>query len=247
MTRFLFIFFVVLSLARSESVPNQLSPEEAKGGWELLWDGKTSAGWRSAYEPSFPSHGWEIKDGVLSVLPTGKPGSSGGDLITEKKFANFELVVDFRVTAGANSGIKYFVDAEVNQGREGAQLGLEYQIIDDLRHPDAKAGKNGDRSLASLYDLYPASSAKKPHAVGEWNTARIVVQGAHVEHWLNGEKVLEYTRFTDAFRNAVKESKYQRWPRFGELKEGHILLQEHGDAVSFRNLKIRLLPGVEQK
>jgi hypothetical protein len=184
-----------------------------------------------------------MKEGVLTILGTGKVGTSGGDIITAEKFSNFDLSFDFKITSGANSGIKYFIDAEVNAGREGSQLGLEYQIIDDESHPDAKLGKNGDRTMGSLYDIVPPVATKRSKPIGEWNTGRIVVRGAHVEHWLNGEKVVEFTRFTPDFRRAVKESKYKKWPTFGELNSGHILLQEHGGTVSFRNLKILALPG----
>lgn len=226
---------------------NTLTPEESQAGWRLLWDGQTSNGWRSARSASFPARGWEMRDGVLSVLRSdGHEGGQGGDIVTEERFTDFELCVDFRITPGANSGIKYYVDPTLNQG-EGSSIGLEFQILDDERHPDAKFGKNGNRTLASLYDLYPASSRKKPRPVGEWNTARIVSRGARVEHWLNGEKVLEYERFTPQFRADVKGSKYKIWPNFGDLHEGHILLQDHGDAVSFRNIKIHVFPAASPK
>lgn len=226
---------------------NTLTPEESQAGWRLLWDGQTSNGWRSARSATFPARGWQVRNGVLSVLRSdGHEGGQGGDIITAERFADFELSVDFKITTGANSGIKYYVDPNLNQG-EGSSIGLEFQILDDERHPDAKLGKNGNRTLASLYDLYPASTAKKPRPVGEWNTARIVSRGAHVEHWLNGEKVLEYERFTPQFRADVKESKYKIWPNFGEFQEGHILLQDHGDAVSFRNIKIHVLSSASPK
>lgn len=183
-----------------------------------------------------------MKDGILFVLKSdGHEGGVGGDIITVEEFANFELTVDFKISPGANSGIKYYVDADLNKGG-GSAIGLEYQLLDDERHPDAKAGRNGNRTVASLYDLYPASATKPVNPPGEWNTARIVSRGAHVEHWLNGVKVLEYTRFTGQFRKDVAESKYKVWPGFGELREGHILLQDHGDEVYFRNIKILLLP-----
>lgn len=221
--------------------PNQLTAEETKAGWRLLWDGKTAAGWRSARSQTFPATGWQMKDGVLFIEKSGgKESGGGGDIITLEKFSDFELSVDFKLTPGANSGIKYFVDAELNKG-PGSAIGLEYQVLDDALHPDAKLGKNGNRTLASLYDLYPAAATKKPRPIGEWNTARIISRGAHVEHWLNGEKVLEYTRFTPQFRADVKQSKYKTWPAFGELHEGHLLLQDHGDNIYFRNIKVRVL------
>jgi Domain of Unknown Function (DUF1080) len=226
----------------ADSGVTSLSPAEAQDGWRLLWDGRTTQGWRSARSPNFPSKGWEIRDGILTVLPSGgREGGLGGDIITVDEYSDFELLVDFKITPGANSGIKIFVDPEINKG-PGSSIGLEYQILDDALHPDAKLGKNGNRTLGSLYDLYPPSPDKKPNPVGEWNTARIISRGGHVEHWLNGEKILEYTRFTPEFRERVRESKFRVWPGFGELHKGHILLQDHGDGVSFRNIKIRLLP-----
>jgi hypothetical protein len=232
---------LALTAALHATVPNTLTIEEQRAGWKLLWDGKTAEGWRSARADKFPAKGWQMKDGVLLVLKSdGSEGGRGGDIVTREKYSDFELSVDFKITPGANSGIKYFVDAELNKG-PGSSIGLEYQILDDVRHPDAKEGRNGNRTLASVYDLYPASAAKRSNPVGEWNTARVVSRGAHVEHWLNGEKVVEYDRFTPTFRKDVQESKYKTWPGFGEWKDGHILLQDHGDEVHFRNLKIRVL------
>lgn len=221
---------------------NTLNNQEKTDGWQLLWDGKTTDGWRSARSDKFPEKGWEIKDGVFSVLPSGGAESAnGGDIVTREKFAGFELMADFKITPGANSGIKYYVDPDLNKSG-GSAIGLEYQILDDLRHPDAKLGRDGDRTMASLYDLIPAATSKKTNPIGEWNTARIISRGHHVEHWLNGQKVLEYERGSAEFRDLVAKSKYAKWSDFGELPDGPILLQDHGDAVSFRNIKIRRLP-----
>ncbi len=220
---------------------NTLTEQEKKDGWKLLWDGKTSEGWRSAKSDKFPEKGWTMENGVFSVVGSeGKESANGGDIVTREKFANFELVADFKITPGANSGIKYYVNTDLNKGA-GSAIGLEYQILDDERHPDAKLGKDGDRTMASLYDLYTASPNKKPNPIGEWNTARIVSRGTHVEHWLNGQKVLEYERGSADFRARVAASKYAHWGSFGELPDGPILLQDHGDAVSFRNIKLRPL------
>jgi len=228
------------SAANSAAAPNTLTDAEKKAGWRLLWHGRTTAGWRGARLSDFPSKGWEIKNGLLSVDETGGAESTaGGDIITVEKFGAFELSLDFKITPGANSGIKYYVDPELNKGT-GSAIGLEFQILDDDRHPDAKLGRDGNRTVGSLYDLIPAGG-KKVNPVGQWNTARIVSRGRHVEHWLNGVKVLEFERGSPAFRDFVKASKYTKWPAFGELPEGHILLQDHGNRVSFRNIKLRPL------
>ncbi len=221
-------------------LPNTITPREAKEGWKLLWDGKTTAGWRGAKLETFPAKGWEIKDGVLSVLAAeGRESAAGGDIVTVNEYKDFELLVDFKITKGANSGIKYFVDTTLNKG-EGSSIGCEYQILDDAVHPDAKAGVNGNRKLAGLYDLIPPRNVRF-NGVGEWNRARIVVRGAHVEHWLNGFKTVEYERGTQMWRALVDHSKYTVWGRFGEAPKGRILLQDHGNLVSFRSIKIREL------
>lgn len=221
---------------------NRLTYAEAQDGWQMLWDGATAAGWRGARLEAFPEAGWAMEDGVLRVLSSGGAESAaGGDIVTLESYGDFEMKADFRITEGANSGIKYYVDTELNKG-EGSAIGLEYQILDDLRHPDAKLGNHeGSRTLASLYDLIAADPAKPAGEIGEWNTAHIVSKGGHVEHWLNGVKVLEYERGSEAYRQLVAESKYKVWPGFGEAQRGHILLQDHGDQVDFRNIKIKPL------
>ncbi|MBC2838703.1 DUF1080 domain-containing protein [Robiginitalea sp. SC105] len=221
---------------------NHLTQAEKDAGWELLWDGKTTEGWRGARLDSFPEQGWVIEDGVLTVLASGGGESeAGGDIVTENLYGDFDLQVDFRITEGANSGIKYYVDTELNK-REGSAIGLEYQILDDARHPDAKLGNHdGSRTLASLYDLMQAAPSKPVNPIGQWNTARIRSEDGHVEHWLNGVKVLEYERGSDAYRQLVAESKYKVWPGFGEAEKGQLLLQDHGNRVSFRNIKIKTL------
>ena len=222
-------------------IPNTVSAQEARAGWKLLWDGRTTNGWRGARLSTFPANGWEIKDGGLSVLETeGKEAAAGGDIVTVNRYQNFELIVEYNLTRGANSGIKYFVDTELNQG-EGSSIGAEFQILDNDVHPDAKLGVKGNRTNAGLYDLIAPQNVRF-NGIGEWNRARIVVQGRHVEHWLNGFKTVEYERGTQMWRALVDKSKYVAWPRFGEAPHGHILLQDHGNRVSFRSIKIRELP-----
>ena len=224
------------------TMANSLSGFEKKAGWQLLFDGKTSNGWKGAYKDSFPENGWEINDGVLKVLPSsGGESTNGGDIVTIEKFSAFDLSFDFNLSPGANSGVKYFVT--LSENNPGSAIGLEYQLLDDTLHPDAKMGISGNRTLASLYDLIKAEKTTrfiKPP--GKWNTGRIVVYpNNHVEHYLNGIKVLEYERGSQAYRDLVAISKYKIWPNFGEAKEGHILLQDHGNEVSFRSIKIRKL------
>ena len=224
----------------TEPAPNTLSLQEKKEGWKLLFDGTTMKGWRGAYSDSLPAKGWWVKDGLLVVRASGGAEAAyGGDIVTADEYSSFEMVVDFKLTEGANSGIKYFV-IEQQPKSPGSAIGLEYQLLDDTRHPDAKLGINGNRTLASLYDLIPATN-KTVYPIGQWNHARIVVRGKHVEHWLNGTKVLEYERGGKEFLAHKAASKFKDREGFGEAPQGHILLQDHGDQVFFRNIKIRTL------
>jgi len=226
-------------IPQTSFLDNTLTEREKKEGWRLLFDGVTSKGWMNARTKSFPSSGWEIRDGILSVSPETKTRGGGGDIVTIEKFIDFELVVDFRYTRGANSGIKYFVDTEINNGSL-ASIGCEYQILDDRNHPDAKAGVGGNRTLAGLYDLI-APRNKRDNGIDIWNRAIIIVKGNKVQHWLNGIMTLEYDRGNDSWKALVAKSKFFNSPGFGEVREGRILLQDHGDKVSFKNIKIRPL------
>lgn len=223
---------------------NELTHSQADWGWELLYDGSTMEHWRSARRDEFPESGigtgWDYNNGVIKINESGGQESvDAGDIVTRELFSDFELWVDFKITPGANSGIKYFVDADLNKG-EGSSIGLEYQVLDDERHPDAKLGSHeGSRTVASLYDLIKAEN-KQMNGIGDWNHARIISAGDHVEHWLNGRKVLEYDRNTPDFQRLVDESKYKIWPGFGTWTEGNILLQDHGNEVEYRNIFIRI-------
>ena len=224
---------------------NQLTDYELQQGWRLLWDGKTSTGWRGAKLDDFPASGWNMEDGILSVDETEGLESTGpGDIVTLEGFSNFELQFEFRLSEGANSGVKYFVDPDLNLG-PGSAIGCEFQILDDVVHPDAKLGVNGNRTLGSLYDLITAENlqtdgrAKQFKGIGQWNQGRIVSNDGHVEHWLNNEKVIEFNRFTQTFRALVAYSKYKIWDGFCQWPDGRILLQDHGNEVSYLSIKVR--------
>ncbi|WP_276346546.1 DUF1080 domain-containing protein [Daejeonella sp. JGW-45] len=225
------------------TIPNNLSSQEKNQDYSLLWDGKTTKGWRGAAKAKFPEKGWEIKDDELRVLKSdGGESINGGDIVSEKLFSAFELKFDFKLSEGANSGVKYFVTEK--EGNKGSAIGLEYQLLDDARHPDAKMGIDGNRTSSGLYDLIapkklPPALARK---TGAWNQGIIrVYPDNRVEHWLNGYKVVEYQRGAEEYKKLVAGSKYKIWDNFGLAAEGRILLQDHGDAVSFRSIKVKTL------
>lgn len=219
------------------TIPNHLSSDDITEGWELLFDGNTVNGWRAAHKDKFPEKGWRVKNGAMILTPSSERNAQGGgDIVTLEEFEDFELHIEFMIPEGANSGIKYLVTEEYDL--HDYTVGLEYQILDDKAHPDALMGINGNRTMASLYDLIPAKASKKLY-IDQWNKARIIVNGNHIEHWLNGEKVLEYDRDDHEFDALVVKSKFKDVKGFGKWDKGHILLQDHGDEVHFRNIKIR--------
>lgn len=227
--------FLFLWTGNIYSQDNQLTAKEKKEGWVLLFNGKNLDGWTSVGKDTPPAFGWVVEDGILNVRKQGD--KRGGDIITQDQYSDFDLKVDFRITKGANSGIKYFF----TKYEKGGWLGLEYQILDDENHPDAKLGRDGNRLEGGLYDMLP-TSPKQVNPIGEWNQARIVAKGTKVTHYLNGKKILSFDRSSEQYKKAWQLSKYKNSkPMFGDVKEGHILLQDHGDEVSFRNVKIKVL------
>ncbi len=240
-------------------VPNTLSAQEEAQGWTLLFDGETTDGWRGAGRESFPERGWKVENGVLIVEASGGAEAAyGGDIVTEEEYTLFDFSMDFMLSEGANSGIKYFITE--SYGSDASAIGLEFQLLDDERHLDAARGTAGNRTLGALYDLIPPADGKTVRGPGNWNRARITVSGVHVHehvmgsrmqqhtfagshvtHWLNDRIAVEYERGNQAFDALVARSKYAVWEGFGHWQSGHILLQDHGDEVHFRSIKVRRL------
>jgi len=214
----------------SQAAPvNTLSAEEQQAGWKLLFDGKSTAGWRN-YKGQTVGAGWTVIDGILT-----RSGDGAGDIITADKYRNFELALDWRISEGGNSGILY-------RGSEDNdfiwQSAPEMQILDDARHPD---GQSPLTSAGSVFAVYPAPRGVV-HPAGEWNSARVLVNGNHVEHWLNGQKLFDYEIGSPDWLDRVAKSKFKTVPTYGRAAEGYIGLQDHGDKVEFRNIRIRVLP-----
>lgn len=236
--------FVGLAAAQS---PNRLAPAERAEGWRLLFDGTSLAGWRGLGHDSVPTAHWRVIDGAIVKIPTAKVRRqadgqpvAGGDLMTIEAFRDFELAFEWRVTPGANSGVKYNVSEALSRKHASnhAALGFEYQVLDDMLHPDNTIASH---RAGSLYDIIEAGGAKRLRPVGEWNSARIVLRGNHGEHWLNGAKVVEYDLGTARLDSLLERSKYKPIPGFADRRRGHIILQDHGDEVHFRSIKIREL------
>jgi hypothetical protein len=218
-------------LSAQTQTPNSLTTKEINQGWILLFDGVTTKGWTTVSGNPVLS-GWDVSDGCIST----KKGEKGGDIITLNQYSDFDLSLDFKIEPGCNSGVKYFF----SKYETGGNLGMEYQIIDDVLGEDNKLANH---LCGSFYDVLPPDESKKKiNPAGQWNNIRIISNGKKVEHWINGKKILGFTRGDKTYTDAVAKSKFSKTvPAFGMLEKGNILLQEHGGVVSFRNIKIREL------
>lgn len=226
----LFIGALPLPAADHGSQNNTLTKEEKAGGWVLLFDGKSLDGWRNYGGGDKIAAGWAVADGNLKKVP----GVAGGNIITKKKYGDFELTWDWNVAAKGNNGIKYLVIEE----RPGAP-GHEYQLLDDEGHPDGKVGPK--RQTASLYDIFPPAADKPMNPPGQWNHSKIVIKGMNVQHWLNGKLVLEYTLESPELKAGIAKSKFNKSRGFGDKVNGYIMITDHNDECLFRNMKIREL------
>jgi len=236
----LIVVLLFIGVTFSSAQSNKLSASEQKAGWILLFDGKNTNGWRSAYGTGFPKHGWVVKDGELrGELTEGAESGDAGDIVTLKKYKNFEFVFDWKLGKGGNSGVKYFIEERLPKPAKGSQAGYEYQLIDDADYIYMEKHLPQDLKTASIYDVI---SAEKPDVkMDVWHSSRILVNNNHIEHWLDGVKVLDVNRETELFKNGVTDSKYKDYQGFSSIPEGHILLQDHGHSVAFRNIKLKEL------
>lgn len=231
------LLIALLSIAQP---PNVLTASERKAGWQLLFDGKTTTGWRGAYAKTFPATGWKVADGELrGELTNGAEAGNAGDIVTLNTYRNFELVFDWKLGAGGNSGVKYFIE-ERQPKPTGSQPGYEYQLIDDADYIYNEKHLPQDLKTGSIYDVV---AADKPDVrVGVWHTSKIVVKSNYIEHWLDGKRILAIDRNSEAFKKGVADSKFSTYPNFGQIPEGHILVQDHGHSVALKNIKIKPLP-----
>lgn len=234
------MFAVALPGFSQKTKVNMLTKKEKKEGWTLMFDGKTTEGWRGYNKTAFPEKGWAVEEGTLHVIGSSKgEAGGGGDLLYDKKYRNFELSLEWKVSEGGNSGIFYL--AQEIPGEPVWKSAPEMQILDNEKHPDAKLGVDGNRAAGSLYDLIPGDmKAVKP--AGEWNTVRVMVYKGTVVHYVNGKQVLEYHLWTDDWKKMVLNSKFKDYEWFlNTAEEGYIVLQDHGDDVWFKNIKIKEL------
>ena len=213
---------------------NTLSKEEKAAGWQLLWDGKSLDGWKAALNKKDATKGWYVSDGELRTVKYNGDNATVVDIRTDRKYTNFILTLQVKITPGANSGVKYFIQDNMN-------VGCEFLILDNEQHPDATNGICGNRNFGSLYDLIPADPEKSHYCVGDWNDVKIVVDGNHVQHWLNGALVVDYYRNNQMFNALVNTSKFAGKKGFGNYDSGYILLQNHKDEIAYKNIKIREL------
>jgi 3-keto-disaccharide hydrolase len=241
------VILTAATTAHAQAVPNKLTSAERAAGWRLLFDGKTLTGWRGLGYDSVPTAHWKVTNGAIQKIasgnvpkmPDGQP-ANGGDLMTTDTFRDFELAFQWKVSTAANSGVKYNVSEEfsLKNASNHAALGFEYQVLDDSLSED---NKQANHLAGALYDMIPPNGKKRLAPVGSWNSSRIVFRGNHGEHWLNGQKVVEFDMGTPQFDALIAKSKYHSIKGFADRKTGHIILQDHGDETFFRDIKIREL------